>query len=61
MANGVDMKTIQYRLGHSSATLTMNLYAHALPENDEKAATLIGNLFSSAPEANEDEGMLLTA
>ena len=61
VANGVDMKTVQYRLGHSSATLTMNLYAHALPENDEKAAALIGNLFSSAPEANEDEGMLLTA
>ena len=35
VANGVDMKTVQYRLGHSSATLTMNLYAQALPENDE--------------------------
>ena len=48
------MKTVQYRLGHSSATLTMNLYAHALPENDEKAAELIGNLFSSTPKANEE-------
>lgn len=53
VAGGVDMKTVQHRLGHSSASLTMNLYAHALPENDERAADLIGNLFSSEPtEAN---------
>lgn len=43
---------VQRRLGHSSATLTLNLYAHALPEMDEKAADCIGNLLSSEPEAN---------
>lgn len=53
VASGMDMKTVQHRLGHSSASLTMNLYAHALPENDERAANLIGKLFSSEPtEAN---------
>ena len=56
VASGVDMKTIQHRLGHSSASLTMNLYAHALPENDAHAADLIGNLFSSEPtEASTQE------
>lgn len=56
VASGMDMKTIQHRLGHSSASLTMNLYAHALPENDQRAANLIGNLFSSEPaEANTQE------
>ena len=53
LANGLDMKTVQRRLGHSSATLTLNLYAHALPEMDEKAADCIGSLLSSEPEANE--------
>ena len=55
VSNGVDMKTIQHRLGHSSATLTMNLYAHALPENDIQAAQLIGNLFSMPADGEQAE------
>lgn len=50
LANGVDVKTVQTRLGHSNASLTLNWYAHAIPENDEKAAQLVGELFSSAPK-----------
>lgn len=44
LAQGVDVKTVQARLGHSNASLTLNWYAHAVPENDEKAARLIGSL-----------------
>ena len=50
LANGVDMKTVQTRLGHSTAALTLNMYAHAIPENDEKAAALVGELFARKPE-----------
>lgn len=46
LANGVDMKTVQTRLGHANASITLNWYAHAIPENDRKAAELIGDLFS---------------
>ncbi len=46
LANGVDVKTVQTRLGHSNASLTLNWYAHALPENDRKAADMLGELFS---------------
>ena len=46
LANGVDVKTVQNRMGHSTASLTLNQYAHAIPENDEKAAQLVGNLFA---------------
>ena len=53
IASGMDVKTVQHRLGHASATLTMNLYAHALPENDDRAAECIGKLLSSKPEASE--------
>ena len=31
IANGVDIKTVQNRLGHASPTLTMSSYAHARP------------------------------
>lgn len=47
IANGVDYKTVQERLGHASASTTMDLYAHALPEKDEEAATLVGNIFNA--------------
>lgn len=46
LANGVDVKTVQERLGHATASITLNTYAHALPENDRKAGDLIGELFS---------------
>lgn len=62
VAGGMDMKTVQHRLGHASATLTMNLYAHALPENDAQAAQLIGSLFSETPsEQARQEGALRVA
>lgn len=47
LANGVDVKTVQSRMGHSNASITLNWYAHALPENDQKAAQLMGNLFNA--------------
>ena len=54
IASGMDFKTAQHRLGHSSAKLTMDQYAHAMPENDERAAEIIGNLYSSGPKASEE-------
>lgn len=50
LANGVDVKTVQTRMGHSSASLTLDWYAHAVPENDKKAARIIGNLLSTDAE-----------
>lgn len=44
LSQGADLKTIQARLGHSDASLTLNWYAHALPENDDRAAQMIGAL-----------------
>ena len=35
---------------NSDASITLNWYAHAVPENDEKAAKLIGDLFASEPD-----------
>lgn len=49
LGNGVDVKTVQHRLGHASAALTLNQYAHAIPANDKAAAELMGAL--CGPEA----------
>lgn len=48
IASGTDVKTVQGRLGHSSADITMNIYAHALPRNDMTAAQAIDNLLGGA-------------
>lgn len=42
LGNGVDVKTVQHRLGHASASLTLDQYAHAIPANDKAAADLMG-------------------
>ena len=46
LAHGADIKTVQSRLGHASASLTLNQYAHAVPANDRTAADLMGTLFN---------------
>lgn len=46
IGNGADIKTAQRRLGHAKASTTIDLYAHALPQNDEAAADLFGELVS---------------
>ena len=49
LANGVDLKTAQDRMGHANGAITLNWYAHAVPENDEKAAQLVGEIFKPTP------------
>ncbi len=50
LASGVDVKTTQTRMGHSSATITLEWYAHAVPDNDRKAADLLGKLATLEPQ-----------
>ncbi len=52
LANGVDVKTVQTRLGHANPSITLGWYAHAIPENDRAAADMLGNLFGNT---NEEE------
>ena len=40
----VDIRTVSARLGHSQTSTTMNIYAHALKENDRIAADKLENL-----------------
>ncbi len=42
IAAGVDIRTVSERHGHATATMTLNRYAHALPERDREAAGVLG-------------------
>lgn len=46
VAAGVDMKTAQTRLGHSSPQVTLGLYARATVAADRKAADAVGAMFA---------------
>lgn len=53
LANGVDVKTVQTRLGHASASITLGWYAHAIPEKEHEAADLLGAILSGTkPQDN---------
>jgi integrase len=50
IAGGVDIRTVAERHGHARATMTLDRYAHALPERDRAAADLMGSVLGSSFE-----------
>ena len=54
IGSGADIKTVQQRLGHSSASLTMDIYAHFIAQNDRVAANTIGGILADAAEKPEE-------
>lgn len=52
------MVTVQRALGHSSATITLNTYAHLWPSAADRtrsaASGLIGDVLGKLPSASED-------
>jgi integrase len=46
IAAGVDVRTVAERHGHARATMTLDLYAHAMPERDREAAGLLEAAFT---------------
>jgi len=49
IAQGVDIKTIQRRLGHERVQITLDLYGHLLPGQDERAAEQMDEFVASLP------------
>jgi integrase len=49
IAAGVDIRTVAERHGHAKATMTLDRYAHALPERDREAAGLLGAALTLSP------------
>ncbi|MCH8062328.1 MAG: tyrosine-type recombinase/integrase [Chloroflexi bacterium] len=46
--NGVHIKAVQNRLGHSSPSLTMKIYAHVSPQTDKEAAEAYDRAMAAA-------------
>lgn len=46
LANGTPVHVVQRRLGHSTAAITLNHYAHVMPGQDEAAANTIDALLA---------------
>ncbi|RAI12604.1 MAG: hypothetical protein DKM23_03615 [Candidatus Melainabacteria bacterium] len=53
LANGAPDKYVQHQLGHSSITMTMDLYTHLLPEVNDKCVNLLNSIVSQAIEPQE--------
>ena len=45
LSKNTDIETVARRLGHSKASVTLDIYGHALPENDRQAADILGTMF----------------
>lgn len=56
VAEGVDLKTAQARLGHSDPRLTLAIYAQATTDNDRAAAALLGARLMPDTTQHRDEG-----
>jgi integrase len=53
---GVHPKVVQERLGHSSITVTMDTYSHAIPSMQEDAADRVADLLDGDDDTNEEAG-----
>ncbi|AMY18542.1 Tyrosine recombinase XerC [Rhodococcus sp. PBTS 1] len=42
IASGADIKTVQARMRHASATTTLNVYGHMWPDADESTRAAVG-------------------
>ncbi|MGH9124885.1 MAG: tyrosine-type recombinase/integrase [Acidimicrobiales bacterium] len=61
VAAGVELKTAQTRLGHSSPHVTLALYARATAKADRAAADSVGEHFRPRDRRATDSGDRLTA
>lgn len=45
LSHGIPVKTVSVILGHANAAITLGVYAHAIPADDDKAAQVMEDLF----------------
>jgi|SRR5450756_1381177 len=54
IANGADVKVVQARLRHGSATTTLNTYGHLWPDKDESTMAIVDSVFKARFEGPAD-------
>ena len=58
IGHGMDIKTVQMRAGHSSPSVTLDVYTHAFPANGRKAAGLFESVMREASETKDANASL---
>jgi integrase len=54
VSSGLNIKAVSSRLGHANVGITLDLYAHAQREDDQKAAAIIGEIMTApAPQMGQ--------
>lgn len=53
IASGADVKVVQARLRHASATTTLNTYAHLWPDADESTRAAVGAVLAARQERRQ--------
>lgn len=46
LAENTNIETVSHRLGHSKASITLDVYGHALPDKDRQAAQALEKMFA---------------
>jgi integrase len=53
---GESPKTVQHLMGHSSAAITLNVYAHLWPDSDDRARQAVEDAFADVPPECPEAG-----
>jgi integrase len=56
IASGCDVKTVQARLRHKSATTTLNVYGHLWPDKDESTRAAVESVFQDRADSVRTAG-----
>ena len=56
-ASGADIKTVQARMPHASATTTLDIYGHLWPDADESTRTAIGAVIAERMKTAQVNGV----
>ncbi|TFC00262.1 MULTISPECIES: site-specific integrase [unclassified Cryobacterium] len=51
IASGLDVKVVQARMRHASATTTLNTYSHLWPDKDESARAAVKDVFAARADS----------
>ncbi len=55
IASGADIKTVQARMRHASATTTLDTYGHLWPDADESTRIVIGAVIAERMKTTADQ------
>jgi integrase len=55
LRNRIPAKMVQEMLGHTTISMTLDIYSHVLPDMQQQAAASLDQLLASPPDEDEDE------